>query len=56
LPRPLQIEPGSPVHRGENWYWDTSGAVMEYGESIATKNLKSTFELNLTTTEKDTAP
>lgn len=36
----LNIPPGSPVLRGQNFYRDTEGNVLEYGESTALKGLK----------------
>ena len=31
----LGLEPGAPVLRGRNWYWDADGGVIEYGESVS---------------------
>jgi DNA-binding GntR family transcriptional regulator len=31
----LDVALGAPVLRGRNWYWDTSGGVIEYGESVS---------------------
>jgi DNA-binding GntR family transcriptional regulator len=43
----LRIEPESPVLRGRNWYWDTAGAVIEYGESTAGPHLETSFEYTI---------
>ncbi len=40
----LGVEPGSPVLRGRNWYWDTDGQVLEYGESTSPAGVAETFE------------
>jgi DNA-binding GntR family transcriptional regulator len=45
--RDLQVSEGSPVLRGRNWYWDTEGDVIEYGESAAGEGLESSFEYNV---------
>ena len=31
----LDVALGAPVLRGRNWYWDSSGGVIEYGESVS---------------------
>jgi DNA-binding GntR family transcriptional regulator len=31
----LEVDPGAPVLRGRNWYWDAAGGVIEYGESVS---------------------
>jgi DNA-binding GntR family transcriptional regulator len=31
----LDVGLGAPVLRGRNWYWDSSGGVIEYGESVS---------------------
>lgn len=43
----LQVPEGSPVLRGRNWYWDTEGDVIEYGESAAGEGLESSFEYDV---------
>lgn len=43
----LQVPVGSPVMRQRNWYWDTNGDVLEYGESTAGPGLESTFEVTI---------
>jgi len=43
----LQVAEGSPVLRGRNWYWDTEGDVIEYGESAAGEGLESSFEYDV---------
>jgi len=43
----LQVPQGSPVLRGRNWYWDTEGDVIEYGESAAGEDLESSFEYDV---------
>ena len=45
--RELQVPEGSPVLRGRNWYWDTEGDVIEYGESAAGEGLESSFEYDV---------
>jgi DNA-binding GntR family transcriptional regulator len=43
----LHVPVGSPVMRQRNWYWDTEGAVLEYGESAAGPGLESMFEVTI---------
>lgn len=43
----LQVLPNSPVLRGRNWYWDTNGDVIEYGESATEEGLESIFEYEI---------
>lgn len=43
----LQIAVGAPVLRGRNWYLDATGAVLEYGESVARANRWVTYEYEI---------
>lgn len=40
----LQISPGDPVLRGRNFYRDTQGNVLEFGESVALAELEVNLE------------
>lgn len=42
----LQVEQGAPVLRGRNFFWDTEGVVIEYGESAAKAGLETIIEFN----------
>jgi DNA-binding GntR family transcriptional regulator len=46
----LGLSVDSPVLRGRNWYYDTDGDVIEYGESAAAPNIEASIEY---TTEND---
>ncbi len=46
----LGLSADSPVLRGRNWYYDTNGDVIEYGESAAAPNIEASIEY---TTEND---
>lgn len=39
----LHIEPGSAVQRSRNWYYDTDGGVLEFGESAKIPELETEF-------------
>jgi DNA-binding GntR family transcriptional regulator len=43
----LGVPVGSPVLRGRNWYYDTDGAVIEYGESAAAPNVEASIEYTI---------
>lgn len=43
----LSVAPGSPVLRGRNWYLDSDGGVVEYGESVARPDRWSTYEYEI---------
>lgn len=40
----LHVSPGSPVLRGRNFYRDTNGDVLEYGESVGLADLEVSLE------------
>lgn len=40
----LGVEPGAPVLRGRNIYWDMQDKVIEYGESCGVEDLEESFE------------
>lgn len=40
----LGVPVDSPVLRGRNWYYDTDGDVIEYGESAATPDVEASIE------------
>ena len=47
----LGLSVDTPVLRGRNWYYDTDGEVIEYGESAAAPNIEASIEY--ATTEHD---
>lgn len=49
----LGVPIGSPVLRGRNWYYDTDGGVLEYGESAATAGVEASIEYGNDTTNGD---
>jgi DNA-binding GntR family transcriptional regulator len=42
----LGVEIGSPIQRGRNFFWDTEGVVIEYGESTSKADLETIIEYN----------
>lgn len=44
----LSVPVGSPVLRGRNWFLDTDGEIVEYGESVARASRWSTYEYEIT--------
>ena len=40
----LGIEPGTPVLRGRNWFYDVDGDVIEYGESVSVAGRWASYE------------
>jgi DNA-binding GntR family transcriptional regulator len=44
----LGVEPGSPVATGRNWWYETSGAVLEYGERVSVPGRWSTHDYTIT--------
>lgn len=49
----LGVPVGDPVLRGRNWYFDTDGGVLEYGESAATSGVEASVELGTGPTNGD---
>ena len=49
----LGLPVGSPVLRGRNWYYDTDGGVIEYGESAATAGVEASVEYGTDPTSGD---
>jgi DNA-binding GntR family transcriptional regulator len=44
----LGVPPGSPVACGRNWWYDTSGTVIEYGERVSVPERWSTHAYTVT--------
>lgn len=42
----LDVEPGTPLHRGRNWVYDEVGEVIEYGESVSTGRVTYTGQID----------
>jgi DNA-binding GntR family transcriptional regulator len=43
----LGIDEGSPVLRTRNYYWDTGGAVIEYGEAAAAEGQETAIDYTI---------
>jgi DNA-binding GntR family transcriptional regulator len=49
----LGVPIGSPVLRGRNWYYDTDGGVIEYGESAAAPEVEANIEYTIEDNENE---
>lgn len=50
----LGVEPGSPVLRTRNFYWDTAGDLIEYGEAAAAQGQETEIDYTIEPIEETT--